>query len=120
VALTSPIDGTELRVGDIIIARLEYGSAMFINLKVTSLEYNIEAQHLDGTWTEAFAPDDPDWKFYLVERAKQPLPTHFGAKVVAEGEEYLNVTPGDKYCWISESGDWYTNEQMSEKDWKVA
>lgn len=119
MALTSPIDATELRVGDIInVTGGSQGSAMFINLKVVNLD--IRAEHLDGTGTEGFSPDDPYWRFYLVERPKQPLPTHFGAKVVAEGEVYLNATPNEYHCWVTESWDWYSNEELSEKDWKEA
>ena len=124
MAFADEIEGTEVRVGDTICV-IGNGATIFHNLAVTDVfEDRIRASHVDSvdlqSRTDTFTLHDSYWKFYLVERAKQPLPTHFGAKVVAEGEEYLNATPGDKYCWISESGDWYTSEELGEKDWKEA
>lgn len=123
MAFADRIDGKDVQVGDTICV-VGSGSTIFHNMKVTvATEEAVRAHHTNseglGVRTDRFTVD-AFWRFYLVERPKKPLPTHFGAKVVVEGEEYLNAVPGEEYCWISESEHWYTSEQMSEKDWKEA
>jgi len=124
VAFADEIEGSEVRVGDIICV-IGSGATIFHNLVVTDVfEDRIRASHDDSVYlqsrTDTFTLLDSYWKFYLVERAKQPLPTHFGAKVVVEGEEYVLATADDTYPWIAESGGWYSTEEMEAKDWKEA
>lgn len=125
MAFADEIEGSEVCVGDTICV-IGNGATIFHNLVVTDVfEDRIRANHVDSVGLQSrtdttFALLDSYWKFYLVERPKQPLPTHFGAKVEVEGEKYVLATADDTYPWIAESGGWYTTEEMSEKDWKEA
>lgn len=122
MAFADRIDGKDVQVGDTICV-VGSGSTIFHNMEVTTVTGEIvRARHINrdslDSRTDTFSIN-AFWKFYLVERPKA-LPTHFGAKVVAEGEVYLNATPNEYHCWVTESWDWYSNEELSEKDWKEA
>lgn len=123
MAFADRIDGKDVQVGDTICV-VGSGSTIFHDMEVTTVTGEmVRARHINSespdSRTDAFSIN-AYWKFYLVERPKKPLPTHFGAKVVVEGEEYVLATADDTYPWIAESGWWYTTEEMEAKDWKEA
>lgn len=102
----------QIQVGDIITAVSP--STLYANVKVTRVDE-------DGSIYGEIYGFDPmwDWKYYLIERAKQPLPTKLGSVVKASGVEWVLCDPHDSSPWYSpEDQTWAATEDFAGIDWE--
>lgn len=82
-----PVDFETLRVGDVVHVHWEYGglSELFLNQEISEVSISTV---LAGKWTFR----RPACKFYLVSKAKKPLPTELGAVIEhTDGWRFLRV-----------------------------
>lgn len=123
MAFADEVEGSEVRVGDTICV-IGNGATIFHNLVVTDVfEDRIRASHVDSVGlqsrTDTFTLLDSYWKFYLVERPKQPLPTKLGSVVKASGVEWVLCDPGNAEPWYSpKANSWLANEDLAGIDWE--
>lgn len=112
--ITEAINPNELRVGDIINA--VYTSQLFVGR--TQLYSNVKLISVKEDAVESvgllFRPEHT--KFFLVKRAKQPLPKSIGSVVVVVGVKYIRVLEDNNNCpeWAYDGGG-YISESSSER-----
>ena len=101
----------DIREGDVVTA-VGY-TKLFQNLKVAKVEEDgsiySDTNGFDPTW---------GWRYFLIERAKQPLPTKLGSVVKALGVEWVLCDPGSVESWHSPKlPAWKSNEDFDEIVW---
>ena len=120
--ITEAINPNELRVGDIVHAvctsQLTVGrTQLYSNVKLISVKE--DAVESDGL---LFRPEHTN--FFLVKRAKQPLPKSIGSVVEVDGVKYVRFREDNDECleWGYAEGDWLSDistEQLATLDFTV-
>ena len=121
--ITEAINPNELRVGDIVHAvctsQLTVGrTQLYSNVKLISVKE--DAVESDGL---LFRPEHTN--FFLVKRAKQPLPKSIGSVVEVDGVKYIRVLEDSEwyYEWVKSEDtnhfDSVSSEYLSDLDYTV-
>ena len=112
-----PVDFETLRVGDVVHVHWEYGgmSELFLNQEIREVSISTV---LAGNWTFR----RPACKFYLVSKAKNPLPIKLGAAVQhLDGWQFIRIGE-DSWCAIDPrnglSSIRWRDEEVSCEDWE--
>ena len=111
---------SELRVGDIITAQFNLEgreTRLFTNVTVTSIDSGTVCADMLHFYTDCNT-------FYLIKRAKQPLPKSIGSVVEVDGVKYIRVLEDNNNCpeWAYDDEGYISvssSEQMSAIDYTV-